>query len=362
MKSIKPEPLLELTRKHPSILSQMRLQILSGTFLPGEQFPTLDDLERTFKASRVTVHKALNRLAEEGFVYTRGRRGTYVADHPPHLWNYALVFPTRPGRQEWTRFWLALSQEAVRAGEDGPRRITCFYGANETEIPADEFERLVETVRSRRVAGVIFTFPPPADVLAALRAEFAELPVVSIASGDVTDVSKITPDSFKLLERGVDYLKQCGRKRIALFCVSGLSECFLDHFSHLLAERGMITRPHWIQFAHQYSAATARNVALLLMNSNQTERPDGLFIMDDNLVEYVTAGLIAAGTRVPEDLQVVAHCNFPWPTPSVIPARRLGFDAAQVLETCLQAVDEQVRGNPTPRIFPVMPVFEDERA
>jgi hypothetical protein len=44
----------------------------------------------------------------------------------------------------------------------------------------------------------------------------------------------------------------------------------------------------------------------------------------------------------------------------VIPARRLGFDAAQVMETCLQSIDVQVRGE-RPQVFQVQPVFEDER-
>jgi len=353
---------VELNSKHPVILHQLREQILRGEFRPGDQFPTLDDLEQSFQASRVTVHKALNRLAEEGFVYTRGRRGTYVSDHPPHLWHYAMVFPDRPGTEEWGRFWLALTQEAARIGQVSPRRVTCFYGLRRPKMAQDEYVRLMETVRSRRVAGVIFAFPPSDDLLNALRSEYADVPIAAIDSGlNHLPYNCIALNNFKLIDRGLDHLHACGRRKIALFCVPQLPAVYIDHFQKGIAERGLTTRPYWVQHAHPDSAVTARNAAHLLMQPGQNERPDGLFIMDDNLVEYATAGLIAAGSRVPEDLHVVAHCNFPWPTPSVIPARRLGFDASQVMQSCLDSIDVQVRGERISRVFDVFPVFEDER-
>jgi hypothetical protein len=299
LKSYTKELLVELNSKHPAILLQLREQILRGQYRPGDQFPTLDDLERNFQASRVTVHKALNRLAEEGFVYTRGRRGTYVSEHPPHLWHYAFVFPDRPGTEEWGRFWLALSQEAARVGQTSPRRVTCFYGLRHPKISGDEFQRLIDTVRARRVAGVIFAFPPSNDIIDAIRQENPNTPMASIVSDrDPTQYAIVSPDSFKLLERGVDYLHQCGRKRIALFCVPMLPPPYIAHFQKLVSDRGMTTHPYWIQNAHPDSAITARNAAHLLMHAGQSERPDALFIMDDNLVEYTTAGLIAAGVRV----------------------------------------------------------------
>ena len=74
--------------------------------------------------------------------------------------------------------------------------------------------------------------------------------------------------------------------------------------------------------------------------------PDALLISDDNLVEHATAGLVAAGARVPEDVEVVAHCNFPWPTPSVLSVERLGYDAREVLDRCLRAIDDRRSGVP----------------
>ena len=96
------------------------------------------------------------------------------------------------------------------------------------------------------------------------------------------------------------------------------------------------------------------------MHGDPSQRPDGILIGDDNLVEYATAGLIDAGVKVPTEVEVVAHCNFPWPTPSVLPVKRLGYDVRECLRECIAAIDEQRGGSKTvsPHIVPAR--FEEE--
>jgi DNA-binding LacI/PurR family transcriptional regulator len=114
-----------------------------------------------------------------------------------------------------------------------------------------------------------------------------------------------------------------------------------------MTARKMSTRPHWSQGAGRDGLHWIRNATHLLMHPGQLERPDGLIISDDNLVEYATAGLIDAGVKVPQDLDVVAHCNFPWPTPSVLPVQRLGYDARECLRICLDLLDRRRQGQTT---------------
>ena len=105
---------------------------------------------------------------------------------------------------------------------------------------------------------------------------------------------------------------------------------------------------------------SARNAMHLLMHADQKERPDGLIITDDNLVEAATAGLLDAGVSVPQDLTVVAHCNFPWPTPSHVPARRLGYDVRQILSACLSDIDRQRNGG-KPKSISIPAVWEEDK-
>ena len=55
----------------------------------------------------------------------------------------------------------------------------------------------------------------------------------------------------------------------------------------------------------------------------------------------VAAGLAALALRCPADVDVVAHANFPWPTPSALPITRIGFDATDILKQALIDLERQ---------------------
>ena len=62
---------------------------------------------------------------------------------------------------------------------------------------------------------------------------------------------------------------------------------------------------------------------------------------------------------MPDKLEIVAHCNFPWPTPSLLPVRRIGYDVRDFLRQAIESIDEQRRGEPVRQRW-VHPTFEDE--
>ena len=64
-------------------------------------------------------------------------------------------------------------------------------------------------------------------------------------------------------------------------------------------------------------------------------QPDAFIIFDDVLVDHVTAGLIDAGVRIGEDVDVVAHCNYPLIKPDQWPIQRLGYDTAAIFAQAL---------------------------
>jgi hypothetical protein len=106
----------------------------------------------------------------------------------------------------------------------------------------------------------------------------------------------------------------------------------------------MQSRPHWQQSITPDAAAWSKNLMQLLMNSSNSDRPDGLLISDDNLVPHATAGLLASGISIPGELDVVAHCNYPSMSLSMVRAKRIGFDARTILDQAILMVDKQRRG------------------
>lgn len=62
------------------IAAELRQEITSGTFEPGDRLPKEAKLEKRFGASRNTVRLALGVLANEGLVRIRHGKGTFVAE------------------------------------------------------------------------------------------------------------------------------------------------------------------------------------------------------------------------------------------------------------------------------------------
>ncbi|RYX84443.1 GntR family transcriptional regulator [bacterium] len=340
------------------IVQEIRDQIVAGELLPGSRLPTRESISQKYGAGANTVQRAIDKLRDDGFILSNGRNGTHVSPEPPHLTRYALVFPSVPSDSQWVRFWTALNNEAISVQRNQGRTLAIYYGVSR-DHGSNDYLALQQDVLDHRVAGIIFA-TPPFGVLNTPVLDEPGIPRISImAESDEVKLPRITPDINSFFDQAIKFLHERGCRKIAFLNPSGLentpSQC-----AELLAAKGMMTQPFWNQIVHLSLPHTAQNLVQLLMHVTQNERPDGLIIGDDNLVEYATAGLVAAGVRVPDDIQVVAHCNFPWPTPSVVPVRRLGYDARQVLQTAIDYVDAMRRGEPVPQATPIYARFEDE--
>ena len=77
---------MERGRELPSeyVYRVIRERIGSGEYQPGQQIPTVGNLAESLGASRATVVKALRRLQEDGYVVSRKRWASFVADNPPN--------------------------------------------------------------------------------------------------------------------------------------------------------------------------------------------------------------------------------------------------------------------------------------
>ena len=343
--------------KHQKIVGMLKSEIVNGTFPPGSRMPTRDDLKERFSVSRITVQLAMDRLRREGFVITNGRNGTTVAEQPPHLFHYGIVYPGRPTRRgsPWLRYWEAIDQEVKALTLSGPRRFTSYYNFN-GHIDEPDYVRLKADLHGQRLVGVFFIqlFNQYMDMV---MDEAPNMPYVALAGKPHREMPIIVSESG-FLTKALDHLKSRGRKRIAF--VTGPRTVLMQGVDQMLAERDMSTESYWQLQFHLEMTQPARQVLELLMRAGNDNRPDGIIITDDNIVEQATMGLAASGVRIPEQLDVVAHCNFPWPTPSYVPSRRLGFDARRIIATAIARLDEQRQGQTTVPVSMIPLQFEDE--
>jgi DNA-binding LacI/PurR family transcriptional regulator len=326
------------------LAEKLRAQIVQGAWTPGMRLPDRSVLASELGACLVTLQEAVAQLVDEGFLLVGPRKkGTRVADTPPHLSRYRVIFPFTP--DDWGQFWHAL--EAAALQRSSPKQeFLPFYGLSGHRAIA-EYQAVVHEVQTRQVAGLIFA--SSADELRGTPLlEYPGLPRVAIATGcQLPGIPKVRLDLDSLLAQAIDSLWAHGRRRIALLCASSATG-MPTLFRRALAARGLPSRSAWEQFASLRNPHAARHLTELLLQSGQAERPDGLVIADDNLLTAASEGLIQAGVRVPDDLHVVAATNFPNLRPSAVPVTRIGFDIPAVLDLLVLRLQQVSRGETPP--------------
>ncbi|MEW2088362.1 GntR family transcriptional regulator [Streptomyces sp. NPDC006682] len=78
-----PAPESKQDRRPPyqHAADELRRDILKGRIKPGEQMPSIRELQERFGVANMTARSALNVLRDEGLIYTIHGRGSFVADH-----------------------------------------------------------------------------------------------------------------------------------------------------------------------------------------------------------------------------------------------------------------------------------------
>jgi DNA-binding LacI/PurR family transcriptional regulator len=143
---------------------------------------------------------------------------------------------------------------------------------------------------------------------------------------------------------------------VGLFLQSG--ENFEEKVAPSLTRHQLQCPPYWLHRVLPESATTVTSIVHLMMR-HPAERPQGLIIADDHFTGPATLGLLAAGVRVPDELEVVVHENFPAQSQSLLPFKRLGFDVRELLRTCIELIDQERQGG-SPRLVSASALFEDE--
>ncbi|MEH0471357.1 GntR family transcriptional regulator [Streptomyces sp. B21-097] len=78
-----PAPESQQDRRPPyqHAADELRRDIVQGRIKPGEQMPSIRELQERFGVANMTARSALNVLRDEGLIYTIHGRGSFVADH-----------------------------------------------------------------------------------------------------------------------------------------------------------------------------------------------------------------------------------------------------------------------------------------
>jgi len=298
----------------------------------------------------------MDTLIEDGFIVSRARAGTFVVDHPPHLCNYGVLIPAA---DQWSRLFHAIRQAAGIIEESKSVQIREYLTSSDV-ASRQGVTQLSRDVVSSKLGGLIIAAPLH-DIEMTPAFKQVRLPRVYAHWRPQPGLPAVVFDRWhSFVPRAVEYLTSQGCCRIAhLRVAGGVSE---RHELHKVLKRaGVERRSYWEQvFFPKALDETVANSVELLMHLEAENRPDALIIHDDNLVDGAVAGLLAARVKVPQEIKLVAHCNYPTPASSALQIKRLGCDCRMLLRECLKII-EMIRDGLTPPEYTKLPaLFEDE--
>jgi len=195
---------------------RIRRNIRCGIYKPGEKLPSRVELQSHYDTTPVTIQRAFDKMNADGFIRSDGQRGTFVADYPPCLNHYAVVFPHHFNASlPEVNFWRVLVQETKLKSKKSNYTFTLYTALNgHTDEP--DYARLFNDLQSDRLAGIIFASSPHLLVNTPLFKEImarTEVPKVAFMTASTfTEIPIVSSESKHSFHLVFDFLKDKGKQ------------------------------------------------------------------------------------------------------------------------------------------------------
>ena len=194
-----------------------------------------------------------------------------------------------------------------------------------------EFRRLREDLELGLIAGVIFSCSVEPQML--LRLKPFRVVLHSPAWEEVIPATVMKHDYRMLAQMAVERLLLRGVSRVAVLMAARTRETVVAEVEQRVRDSGAICRPEWVHGIHHLPEGVweASRLIRLLCTPAQPERPDGLIVLNENLLPPVLAGLRECGIVPGREVQIVSHCNIPLARELPEGLDYIGFNAKSLL-------------------------------
>ena len=180
------------------------------------------------------------------------------------------------------------------------------------EIPTEPTSReFMEAIEHGRLSGVVAVVTVPHPRWREL-ARQQHLAVVGPSGCDHT----VAIDEAAIVRQAVELLVEQGRRRIALMYAGNAEP---TAFREAMAAAGLPVEPSWVIGDLNPVKPGAGWESFRELWSTRADKPDGLVVTDDILMQDAALAVIETGVRVPQQLVIASHGNkgsemrFPFP-------------------------------------------------
>ena len=320
----------------------LRMEIEEGKFGPEGRLPTRVELMRRFGVTSNTMNVVLRCLKRDGFIRVAGCNGTFVSERPPYLCRYGIVFRGNPNGlvpRDWSNYWTLIEQEARSIGLQRHLDVVSYYGITR-HIDEPDYQRLVQDAADGRLAGIFSVYPQGNDF--SYNFPFFKGPKAAVSESVPAHAFVLDNDRWGMVEKAARHFAARGRRRVA-WIGEGQHEGLRARLRELRINGQSAAELFPDDIAVTLNASSresAEPIVRLLLRQTPAYRPDGLLVMDDHLITPALRGLTESRVQIPDDLDIVSHCNYPAVPSSPYPIRWLGFDATDLVSRTFDFMQE----------------------
>ena len=294
------------TPKWEVIRRQLRRQLLSGDFLPGDALPSEPVLCGQFGVARNTIRQALGALEKENIIERVQGKGTFLARNKSNgeqirmLDVFCLILP-RVERDESPRFINGFDESALEINHQMMVATTRNDVYRQGEIMLH--------ILDKKMAGVVLVptlekTTPPHHIR---QMQTNGIPVV-LCNRPVEGVSAplVTWDWEEIGAMAARHFLEVGHRRIGYFANihHSMAEAHARGLREVMAQAGIPMNPDHIIFTSLASTLEDKK-AVVEKWLSRPDRPTAILCNDDIEAENVYWYATEMGLKVPDDLAII---------------------------------------------------------
>ncbi|MDQ0200264.1 GntR family transcriptional regulator [Neobacillus ginsengisoli] len=301
---------------YEKVYRSLKHEILGGIYKPGDRIPSEKELTNSFKISRITSKKALEKLVEEGIVYRQQGKGTFVSQYK----EVNNISPTTSYRKPLfglivTNFDDSYSSKLISSIEIASEGQCLIILKQSFGLPEKE-EKIIKELLEYGVDGMII-YPAQAEHFSSeiLKMVVNKFPLVLIdRSFKGVAATAISTDNVNAAKMGMNYLFELGHEQIGVLSPRTIETTTIkDRFDGIFqayAERNsMVNRDFWCTKLKSTLSVPGetleQDVEVITKYLKKHPEITALFALEYHIALLAKRAIENLGRRVPEDISIL---------------------------------------------------------
>ena len=295
--------------KYRQIFEKLQKDISSGYYMPGKRLPSETELVRRFKASRMTVLRAMRELQSLGLITRRVGSGTFVSVNSS---NGSRVFGLLIPELGQTEIFEAICKGMMEAQESMHHSLLWGHTVAQEQDKERAAEALCANYISSKVSGVFFapvefsTTRHQANHRLVAALDKAGIPIVLLDRclepyPQRSRYDLVGIDNRRTAYLATEHLIETGAKRIAFVARPNSAptvDARMAGYREALLLQGSNPRSNLINLGDVSDTRFIKSIM-------SKQKPDAFVCANDLTAGNLMHTLISLGLQIPDDIRIV---------------------------------------------------------